>query len=203
MQNILVRLSNVSTTASSGCVVTPRVQRTTRSRPANEDDIGLASSDAPTPTRSRFRRPAAQITAPTLATVELHDSAPSTPAPANPVVDAPAPTTPGMLFGSQLAEATQAPATPTISTHAGFDSRLTAGEFMEVLAVQRPVEPTPNIEAAEEIDDPDVDVTGYPGDETIATGQASAAVESAPDISAGTYLAFPPGCRPTVPLTVP
>ncbi len=202
MQNILVRLSNTSTTASSGCVITPRVQRSTRARPANVDEIGLASSDAPTPTRQRIRRPAAQTTAPALATVELHDSAPTTPAPANPVVDAPAPTTPGMLFGSQLAEATQAPATPTVSTHDGFDSRLTAGEFMEVLAVQRPVEPTPDIEA-EENDDQDVDVTGYPGNETIATGQASAAVESAPDISAGTYLAFPPGCRPTVLLTVP
>ena len=63
MQNILVRLSNTSTTASSGCVVTPRVQRTTRARPANVDEIGLASSNAPTPTRPRFRRPAAQITA--------------------------------------------------------------------------------------------------------------------------------------------
>ena len=192
-----------TTPASSGCVVTPRAQRATRSRPANEDDIGLASSDAPTPTRSsRFRRPAAQITAPALVTVELHDSAPSTPAPATPVVDTQAPTTPGLLFGAQLAEATQAPATPTVSTHDGFDSRLTAGEFMDVLAVQRPVDPTPDIEA-EENDDQDVDVTGYPGNDTITTGQASAAVESAPDISAGTYLAFPPGCRPTVLLTVP
>ena len=74
---------------------------------------------------------------------------------------------------------------------------------MEVLILQRPAEPTPVVDVDADVDDPDVDVTGYPGDDVTATGQASAAVESAPDLNAGTYLALPPDCRPTVPFTVP
>ncbi len=124
------------------------------------------------------------MTKPESTTVELH-SGPTA-----------APATPGPRFGSQLAEATQAPATPTTGLHAGFDNRLTSGAFQEMLAIQRP-------SAETTVDDPDVDVTGGPGIDVIATGQASAAVESAPDLHAGTYLALPPDCRPTVPFTVP
>ncbi len=51
--------------------------------------------------------------------------------------------------------------------------------------------------SAETVDDPDVDVTGGPGMYVTATGQASAAVESAPDSDAGTYLTLPPDCKPT------
>ena len=82
----------------------------------------------------------------------------------------------GLLFGRQLAEAIPAPPTPTTSQYTGLHSTLTAVEFLDMLAEQRPAE------AAQDNDDPDVDVTGT-GMNSTATGQASAAVVSAPTIT--------------------
>ena len=157
-----------------------RVQRpSTRTTPAQDDAIVLAADDAPTPIRIRQRRPPASTSAstPARATVDVHQDEQD---------DS------GLLFGRQLAEALPAPATPTTSRYTGLHSTLTAAEFIDMLAVQRPAE-----DAQE--DDPDVDVTGT-GIDATATGQASAAVVSTPDFHAGTYLALPPDCRPIVPL---
>ena len=136
--------------------------------------IGLAS-DVCTPVRTRQRRPRTSPSAgtPVRAAVDVHYDA-------------------GLLFGRQLAEALPAPPTPTTRQFEGDHSTLTNAEFMEMLAGQRPAE-----EARAE-DDPDVDITGT-GNVT-ATGQASAAVVSAPDSRAGTYFELPPDCELVVPL---
>ena len=180
MRNILALSTSTTTTPATPVRPTARVQRTpTRSTPAQDDAIGLASADAPTPIRIRQRRPPASTPAssPARATVDVHQDDQD---------DS------GLLFGLQLAKALPAPATPTTSLYTGLHSTLTAGEFTEMLAVQRTAE-----EAQE--DDPDVDVTGT-GMNATATGQASAALVSAPDYHAGTYLALPPDCELVVPL---
>ncbi len=100
-----------------------------------------------------------------------------------------------------LGEVSTAAGTRTASRYGGFQSKLTAEDFQLMLSAQNPADGREVDDAA--VDDPDVDVTGGPGIDVTATGQASAAVESAPDSNAGTYLATPPDCRPTVPFTVP
>ncbi len=163
MRNISALSASTTTTPSTPVSPTARVQRTSaRPTPAQDDLIGLASDDC-IPVRTHQRRPRTSPSAgtPVRTAVDVHYDA-------------------GLLFGRQLAEALPAPPTPTTRQFEGDHSTLTNAEFMEMLAGQRPAE-----EARAE-DDPDVDITGT-GNVT-ATGQASAAVVSAPDYRAGTYL---------------
>ena len=168
MRNISALSASTTTTPSIPVRPTARVQQTTARRtPAQDDLIGLASADVCTPVRTQHRRPRTSPSAgtPVCAAVDVRDDG-------------------GLLFGRQLAEALPAPPTPTTRQYEGDHSTLTNAEFMEMLAGQRPAE-----EACAE-GDPDVDITGT-GNVT-ATGQASAAVVSAPDYRAGTYLDLTP-----------